>query len=114
MNYQELFNLEPGALVKLGSEIYIWETREWDGIKERNCIFLKHLGEGKHISCDGDPNRTQSNEFKKGTTIGTTERGMHGVHVHIIQLFADGKIIAIEACPEFVQEIKCFGDSLSW
>ena len=114
MNYQELFNLEPGALIKLSSEIYIWETRDWDGIQERNGIFLKHLGEGKHISWTGDPDRSPGNEFNKGITIGTTERGIHGIHVHIIQLFTDGNIITIEACPEFIQKIKCAGDSSSW
>jgi len=32
MNYQELFNLEPGSLVKISSELFLWSTRDWDGI----------------------------------------------------------------------------------
>lgn len=102
MNYQDLKQLKPGTLIKLNSEIYIWETRDWDGIKERLCVFLKHLGEGKHMSSDDNIYRTPGAEFNKGITIGSTERGIHGIHVHIIQLFTGGKVIAIEACPEFV------------
>lgn len=102
MKYQDLKQLKPGTLIKLNSEIYIWETRDWDGIKERLCVFLKHLGEGKHMCRDDNPYRTPDAEFKKGTTTGTTGCGIHDVHIHIIRLFTNGKVIAIEAAPEFV------------
>ena len=106
MNYQDLKQLKSGTLIKLKSEIFVWETRDWDGIAERYGIFLKHLGEGKHMSCDYNPDRTPGDEFEKGITIGTTEKGTHGIHIHIIQLFVDGKIVAIEACPEFVVNME--------
>lgn len=105
MNYQELLNLEPGDLVKLSSQLFLWSTEDWDGIEERNCIFLKCLGADKHISSSPNPNRTPRNEFKKGKTIGTTGVGLQSNHVNIIQLFSEGSIFAIEACPEFVNKI---------
>ena len=102
MNYQDLKQLKPGTLIKLSSELFIWETRDWDGIKERLCIFLNHLGEGTHMSRDDNLYRTPGDEFEKGITTGTTECGIHSVHVHIVRLFTNGKVIDIEACPEFV------------
>ena len=103
MEHQELLDLQPGALIKINSELFIWELNNWDGIQERNGIFLKHFGEAVHVQCRPDP----ANEVKirafYSYTAGTTRRSIKNTQVIIIQILRDNKIETLEADPQFVQ-----------
>lgn len=107
MEHQELLDLQPGSLIKINSELFIWELNNWDGIYERNGIFLKHFGATVHVQLRPDPATDAVNRaFYSGRpdcSIGTTRRSIKNMQVIIIQILSDGKIVTLEADPEFVQ-----------
>lgn len=117
MTHQELRQLKSGTLVKVKSQIFLWEEIEWDGIEERNGIFLKYLGENYHIVPQGyTPAGASKIRKERKKSIGTTKLSDINLPVCIIQLFTDsghphpgrtdGNVIVIEADPEFVHEIR--------
>ena len=107
MTQQELRQLQPGTLIKISSELFLWSTRDWDGAQERSGIFLKYLGENYHIVPQGyTPEGASKIRNKRKESIGTTKLPDINLPVCIIQLFTNGSVITIEADPEFVQEIR--------
>lgn len=107
MEHQELINLQPGALIKITSELFVWDLNNWDGIQERNGIFLKHFGASLHIQLKPDPaQEAVIRAFYSGrpdNSIGTTRRSIKNTQVIIIQILQDNKVQTLEADPEFVE-----------
>ena len=110
MEHQELLQLQPGSLIKISSELFLWDLNNWDGIQERNGIFLKHFGATVHVQLKADPAYEATNRAfysdKPDCSIGTTHRSIKNMQVIIIQILRDSKVETLEADPEFVQEIR--------